>query len=99
MIVTYEGRDYEFDLDEITNEQLKVIQSRGLTLLEFERKLAEGDMGALDALWWLMVTQNGEKVSIASVKYKPVKLARAIAAAQAAEKEAEAARKPDPTQE
>ncbi len=101
MKITYEDRVYDFDIEEITTEQVKVLESRGLTLMTLEKKLPEGDLSALDFLYWLMVTQSGDKISPDDVSYKPVKLAKAIAAAQeeedAADPEKAAARKAGPT--
>lgn len=89
MLVQYEGNDYDFDLEEITVQQAKVIKERcGLTLGGLETGLSEGDADALRALYWLMLQNSGDNItSIDAVNFKIVKFAKALNDAQ--EKETE----------
>jgi hypothetical protein len=82
MRLNYEGRDYTFDLEEITLQQARTIKSQcGITLLGLEAGLENGDPDALRAIFWLMLVQNGEQADIDRVDCKIVKFARAIDAA------------------
>lgn len=87
--LTYEGKEYKFDLEEITLEQARTMKARcGLTLMGLEAGLGEGDPEALRAVFWLMLTQNGEpQADIDRVNFKIVKFARAFDAAQPVEDE------------
>jgi hypothetical protein len=88
MKVDYEGKTYNFELEEITVSQATVLKRRlGLTLLSLDAGLNEGDPDALRAVYWLMLDQSGERVDIDEVDFKIVKLANAVQAA--ADKEAE----------
>jgi hypothetical protein len=79
MRVTYEGKEYSFDLEEITVAQARTIKtSCGLSLMALENGLTEGDADALRAVFWLMLCQNGENADIDRVDFKIVKFARAI---------------------
>jgi hypothetical protein len=80
MLVQYEGNDFDFDLEEITVGQAKVIKERcGLTLGGLEGGLAEGDPDALRALFWLMLQNSGDiRTSIDAVDFKIVKFSKAL---------------------
>jgi hypothetical protein len=59
MIVNYDGRDYKFNFDEITLDQLEIIgKDSHLTLHTFQTGLDFGDSRALRAAYWLMLHQN-----------------------------------------
>lgn len=89
MHLNYEGKEYDFDLEEVTVQQARTIKtSCGLTLLGLENGLEQGDPDALRAVFWLMLCQNGERVDIDRADFKIVKFARAIDAAALAEAEA-----------
>ena len=96
MIITFEGRDYPFDLDDLTVKQaVKIEKHIGGTLLDWEEGLNRASAPCLQALGWLIFT-GGDSSPIADVEFKIMKLAGAFAdaaAAEAAEKAAEA----DPT--
>lgn len=80
--VKYEGKEYNFDLEDITVQQARTIKSScNLTLLGLETGLEQGDPDALRAVFWLMLAQNGEVEEIDRVDFKIVKFARAIDAA------------------
>ena len=88
MQVKYEGKDYTFDLDEITVSQATTLKRKlGLTLLGLDQGLREGDPDALRAVFWLMKEQSGERTDIDMVDFKIVKLANAIQDAADAEEE------------
>lgn len=79
MHVTYEDKEYTFDLEEITVAQARTIKaSCGLSLMGLEEGLTTGDADALRAVFWLMLCQNGESPDIDRVDFKIVKFARAI---------------------
>lgn len=89
MKVTYEGKSYTLDIEEIEVEHARVIKRYcGLTLRRLEESLAEGDPDALTSLFWLMLRQSGEDHRIESVHFKIVKFAKAIADAQQVEEAA-----------
>jgi hypothetical protein len=98
MNVNYEGKTYAFDLDEIDISQATVLKRKfGLTLLSLEAGLREGDPDALRAMYWIMLTQDGQRVNIDNVNFKIVKFANAIQ--QASEDEAEKAEDGDAPKE
>lgn len=79
MNVNYEGKIYAFDLEDIDIDQATVIKRKfGLTLLSLEAGLREGDPDALRAIYWIMLTQDGQRANIDNVKFKIVKFANAI---------------------
>jgi hypothetical protein len=92
VIITFEGRQYPFDLDDLTVKQaLKIEKHIGGTLLDWENGLNQASGLALQALGWLIFT-GGDSTPIADVEFKIMKLAAAFAdaaAAQATEAEAE----------
>jgi hypothetical protein len=92
MKVHYEDQVLNFDLEDIDVQQATVLKRKlGLTLLSLDTGLTEGDPDALRAVYWLMLTQSGQRVDIDDVNFKIVKLANAIQDAvekEAAEKEA-----------
>lgn len=86
MIIEYEGKSFDLDIEELEVDEARVIKRyAGMTLKGFEEGLAEGDPDALTCLYWLILRQNGEEHNIERIKFKPVKLARAVSVAQEAE--------------
>jgi hypothetical protein len=82
MNITYDGKDYTFDLDEITVSEATVIKRKtGLSLLGIEKGLREADVDALRAIYWLMLKQNGQNVNIDNVDFKVIKYTMALQAA------------------
>jgi hypothetical protein len=82
--LTFEGKVYELDLDEITGDQAKTIEEHtGLNLLQLQEGIQTARAGALIAMYWLMRLQNGEPdIQITSVGgFKIVKFANALIAA------------------
>lgn len=79
MLVHYEGKDYEFDIDDLDIVQATMLQRKyKLNLLSLQRGLLEGEPDALRAVYWLMLMQNGQRVNIDNVQFKIVKFANAI---------------------
>jgi len=100
MKLTDEGKEYTFDLEEITVQQARTIKSQcGITLLGLEEGLENGDPDALRAIFWLMLCQNGEPADIDRVDFKIVKFAKAMDIAAVAEAEAAKATEEPPKAE
>jgi hypothetical protein len=98
MQIEYEGTSYSFDFDEVDVLQAKAIKaSTRMTLAEWEAALKVADPDAIQALWWLILVQNGHnpKSDPASVNVKLTKMAKAFKAA--AEAEGEGAEQENPT--
>jgi hypothetical protein len=96
MQIEYDSKTYEFDFEEIDVLQAKAIKAAThMTIKGWEEALKEADPDAIQALWWLILVQNGHnpKSDPASVNAKIVPLARAFSAAQKADE----APAPDPT--
>jgi phosphoglycolate phosphatase-like HAD superfamily hydrolase len=93
MKICYEGKELNFDLEELTLEQATVIYKRlGLTLLDLDKGLIEGNPDALRAIYWMIVQNDDPNIQIEDVNFKIVKFANAVQ--EAVEKEqAEAAEK------
>lgn len=92
MLIKYDDKEYTFELDEIDIAQATLIYRKfQLTLLSLEAGLREGHPDALRAIYWLMLTQDGQRVNIDNLSFKIVKFANAIQQANEAEiEEAEA---------
>lgn len=91
MIITYEGQQYTFDLDDITVKQaLKVEKYMGCSFAEWGKRLAAGeDMRARQVLGWLILHPDGG-VAIEDTDFKLARLGEALDAAfRAQEAEAE----------
>jgi len=89
MKVAFEGRDYEFALDEMTVAQAKVIKVHcGMGLKGLSDGINDGDPDALRAVYWLMRVQSGDVgVNIDNVNFVVVKFLDALAQATQAESE------------
>jgi len=89
MIVNFEDKDFQFDLDEIDVTQATYIQNHtGLTLSGLWQGFRESDPKALRALYWLMQNQNGVTMDINKVNFKALKFDKALTDAMVAEVEA-----------
>ena len=97
MKIEYEGRVYDYDLDDLDVKQaMKIEQHVGGTLLDWQNGLANASTLCVQALGWVLLHDGDLTIPIDSVNFKPVKLARAWG--EAAEREAAAAEgEPDPT--
>lgn len=85
MKVEYEGTTYQFDMEEVTTDQLITIEKvYGLNLLALGNAMREGAIQGLLCVWWLMQLQNtsNDLLRLQSVKLdKPVKFSSAVLAA------------------
>jgi hypothetical protein len=88
LIIEYEGRSYEFDLDDLTVKQaIKIEKHIGGPMIEFEKGMLTGSASCYQAVGWL-IFHGGDATPIADVDFKFKKLSDAFSAA--AEKEAAA---------
>lgn len=90
--ISYEGKDYILDLEDMDTDQARAIERFGIPNLKaLEDGIGLGDVGALHVCYWLCLVQNGEPgARLERVRMKPVKFARALT--EAAMKLAEARR-------
>lgn len=94
LLISYEDREYILDLDEMDTDQARAMERFGVkNLKSLEEGILEGDIGALQVAYWLMLVQNGEPgARLERVKFKPMRFAKGIAVAMlVALKEAEKA--------
>jgi hypothetical protein len=89
MIVHFDDKDYQFDLDEIDVSQARyILRKFQMTLMDLEDGLERANPESLVALYWLMLAQNGTIVDPDKVNFKIVKFGMALKVA--ADKESEA---------
>lgn len=70
MIVTIEGKRYEFDHTKLRLSELKVLkQKTGLTLGTFTPALAAYDPDALGFMVWLLRRRSGDEVEFEDVDF------------------------------
>ena len=89
MIISYEGQEYQFSLDDVTVKQaLKIEKFMGCSFADWGKRLQDGsDLRARQALGWLILHPDGG-VPIEDTDFKLVALGSAIEAAFAAEEAA-----------
>jgi hypothetical protein len=93
LIITYEGRDYDVDIDDIDIDQaLKIEKHIDGPMLDWEQGMATGRAECVRVLGWLVLHGGDLKVPIASVNFKYPKLMKAFFAASEAEAAAEEAK-------
>lgn len=93
MIVRFEDRDWEFDLEDIDVSQARHIKrATQLSLKQLYDGVRDLDADAFVAMYWLMKAQNGVVVDMNKVNFPILKFGQAISAAQKAEKEEEEGR-------
>ena len=103
MKIDYDGRLWDFSLEEMTVAQCEAVERYvGKGLGEWANQMGAGGVKAIIALWWVMRAQDGGSpgpVDEPGGGFRPVKLLAAFHAADAAQAaEAEAAEaEPDPT--
>lgn len=79
MLVKYEDREWELDLDEMDVKQARVIKAAtGLTPLAVQRGMVEVDPDALVALYWYMKVSAGERCDIKRVNFKIAEFSGAL---------------------
>ena len=90
MLVTFEGKEYNFDIEALDLSEARTIKRQtGLTLRALMTGLEEMDPDALAALYWLMQKQNGIAADPNKVNFPLLKFAEALIAAFEAESEAQ----------
>lgn len=99
MKVNYEGRIYDFDMQEMDVQDARQMEEVGIpNLLALEEGLGEGSLNALAVAYWQMLRQSGDTdARLADVRFKPLKLVKAFAdaaKAQPAPKAGSPSRKP-----
>lgn len=97
MIVRFEDKDYEFDIEGMTVSEARYIKKvTGFSIRGLIEGMSEVDPDALVAAYWLMQKQNGVVVDMNKVDFALLKFGEALNDAFAAEdKENEGA---DPTE-
>lgn len=80
MIVNYDDREWDLDLDEMDVKQARIIKvATGLTPLQLQRGMMEVDPDALTGLYWYMQVSNGERCDIKRINFKVAKFSNALA--------------------
>jgi hypothetical protein len=100
LLITYEGKSYEFDMDDLDVFQaLKIEKHIDGPMIEWEKGMLTGRALCVQVLGWLILHGGDLDMPIASVNFKYSKLATAFTEAAQKEAEAEAAKaaSPDPT--
>jgi len=89
LIIDYDGKQYQFSLDDVTVKQaLKIEKFMGCAFAEWGKRLQEGqDLAARQALGWLVLHPDGA-VPIEETDFKMVAFGKALEAAYAAEEAA-----------
>lgn len=82
MIVHFEGKEYNFEIDGMDVAQARAIKRQtGLTIRALYDGLKEIDVDCLVALYWLMKNQSGEMVDMNKVNFKLGEFSDALSAA------------------
>jgi hypothetical protein len=102
MIITYDGRDWQFDREAITVDEWRELKRKyKMTPKGFEEGISEADPDASTFLYWVLLRQSGQQGAVLSDALKPdiIALNKAIADADADEpaEEAAPAAEADPT--
>jgi hypothetical protein len=87
MVITFDGQDYEFDIEAITRSEAGYIyRQTELTIGGLLKGLVDLHPLALDALYWLMLKQNGTTRDIHKLPdYPALKFGMALGEAMEAE--------------
>lgn len=87
--IEYDEETYTLDLEDMDTDQARAMERFGVpNLRALEEGIVTGEIDALTVAFWLMKVQNGEPGQrLDRVKFKPVKFAKAIITAAAAEGE------------
>jgi hypothetical protein len=79
MIIHFEDRDYEFDIEAMDLAEARHIKRQtGMTIRGLLEGMADLDPDALVAAYWLMLKQNGQPSDMNKVNYKVVKFGEAL---------------------
>jgi hypothetical protein len=96
--ITFEGREWDFDLEAVTLKQgVAMHLAYGFNLDQWFEALGETDPRALQCLWWLMLQQDGKKGALADADCSLIELAAAFGDAEDEEGQEEEPEEPDPT--
>lgn len=88
MHIDWAGKRYDFDPEEVDVQQGIVIKmSFGWTMKAWQEALNEVDPQAIQAVFWLMRTQNGESCNLSEQNFP---ISKFTAAFQKAQEESEA---------
>jgi len=61
VIITYEGREYSFEVDRIDVTEWRELKRKyKMTPKQFEAGVSEADPDAMTFLYWIMLRQNGQ---------------------------------------
>ncbi len=99
LLVKYEGKEYNLDLEDMDTDQARAMERFGVKSLQaLEEGIVAGEVDALIVAYWIMLTQNGEPgARLERQKIKPLKFVKALlnaareeAVAQKEREEAEA---------
>lgn len=93
MRITFEGREWSFDEDEITIRQgVAIHMAYGFTVATWLTALGELDARAVQCAYWLMLQQAGIVQAIADTDCRLVPFMQAYTEARTAEAEADVVR-------
>jgi hypothetical protein len=88
MLVQFQDKDYEFEIEDIELSQARYIKRHTtLSVRALLNGLRELDPDCLAAIYWLMLQQNGTVVDIAKVNFPVLRFAAALGDAMSREKE------------
>lgn len=97
MIITWDGRTWDFDPEQMDIQQgIAIFLAWGFTLEGYEEAAEHADPRALQCMYWLMLQQNGIEKPIKECNFDLVPYFMAIQEAQAAEAASKAAAEPEP---
>ena len=88
MIISYDGKDWEFDRESITVDEWRELKRKyKMSPRGFENGTSEADPDAMTFLYWAMLRQDGDLRAALGDQLKPdiIALHAAMAAALAAE--------------
>lgn len=96
MKITFQDREWEFDLEAITLKQgIAIHLAYGFNLDQWFEAMGDTDPRALQCLWWLILQQDGQVMPLKDADCSLIELATAFGEAQ--DEEEETADEPDPT--
>ena len=98
MIISYEGRDWQFDRKAITVDEWRELKRKyKMTPKGFEEGISEADPDASTFLYWILLRQSGDQRAVLGDQLKPDIIALNAAIGAADDDEPEDEPEPDPT--
>ena len=88
MIITFEGKDWQFDREKINTDEWRELQRKyKMTPKRFEEGISEAHVDASTFLYWILLRQSGDQRAVLGDHLKPdiIALNAAIGAADADE--------------